>query len=1286
MLELAGATASDLSFTAETVTSTLSQFNLDAANSGRVSNVFAAAISKSQATMNKLADSMRYVGPVAAGFGKSMEETTAALMALYNAGFKGEQAGTILRKAFSDLANPVGAAKEIIEQYGLSLDRLSPEMNDFADIIDYLAEKGITSADALKLFGAEAGPGMITLLRGGGAALREYQDAITDTAAATEMYAKQNDTLAGDQDMLKSAMENLAIVMTRSFEPMMRGITQGLTSVVSTIAGIPAPVRIAAVSFLAFAAGVGPVMALTVAMLKLKASMIAVGAASMVNPVMAIMGALAAVVATITIIKNAQAEVERRNNAIVEQAGQIAEKYTEEKKAVRDLAGQIEDLSKKTERTVGEQRKLEGLIADLKKKFPGMTDEVIAQALKYGKLADEVERLNREKAKEELAASKKPLIDAKVKELESLWRLQQQAEQARARANEGAARVGMTPEIRQIIESARLYEDAIEKRRGVINDLQNKIDEIDQMMVDLDTKTIKTINDDSGGTGEPKPKPPLQGERLRLLDEQYKQEIKLADTTGEDKAKIEAQWYSARLKLLKDFIADDTKNGKMSLEQSLASVLAGGQGTIEGELRKTAGNLAALGVQSASELFDGFLDEYQNGVKEVSERLAKGIITEEDKDAAIQRLQNTFLSAAAVLDFDQITEEQKEKFTELKDAFFTMPTEPSIFESMVEEQKRLKESLLETRTALIQAEKAYTDALATGQTSDADSYGAIIKSLKERIRQLEEALGKKSVDVLGVLNTANQYIGIANNVAKAVRDGAVQGWENVDWSKMTQDLAPGLSAGIGGIVALLAGADPLKGMQIGRAVGDAIGGLASLGSLVFETINAEMNAEIKAWAESIGKETGEEMTARIMQEFRDGLPDELKDFSHDLIDSLTSGFASGNWDDIGNTIDAKLREFVVNKILASKGFAQQMEGLMNQMLGTIGDSNKEKYDKKQKEVDYAKQMRDQFAGQASVYAKYAAELAEVKKRYEAGYVTVSGLTLTWDLKSRWADEARMKELEAQMSGLKDKVDTYSYWVHEYNKLQAELAAIDPNIVQEIDFSNLDADKVKALVEKYGEQIKPLLEKLGLLPSDFDAIAESFTSSMENALINAVSADDFESFKKTMSENLKKSLIENLKTMDWYKNRLAAINDAYRLAMLDGFVGANEAEYIRELYRALFEEIKGAADFSGIDAIFGGEEIEVKQTVQGVQLTRLTGTDRDYFAELFKSFAFSIETVMASKEFTGYMDFANAEIAQISATQVIINSVTVHNGVVNITAADGADLRGVIAEMITEAQP
>ena len=58
------------------------------------------------ASMDKLANSMGYVGPVANSLGYTIEETVGALSVLYDAGYDGSTAGTSLRQAFVSLMNP----------------------------------------------------------------------------------------------------------------------------------------------------------------------------------------------------------------------------------------------------------------------------------------------------------------------------------------------------------------------------------------------------------------------------------------------------------------------------------------------------------------------------------------------------------------------------------------------------------------------------------------------------------------------------------------------------------------------------------------------------------------------------------------------------------------------------------------------------------------------------------------------------------------------------------------------------------------------------------------------------------------------------------------------------------------------------------------------------------------------------------------------------------------------------------------------------------------------------
>ena len=190
-LNLASATQSDLAFTTDTVVAALNQFQLGAAGAERVANLYAAAIGASQADMEKLAFSMNYVGPVANSLGWEIEEVVGALSVLYDAGYDGSMAGTSLRQSLVALMNPTSAAQKVFDDLGISLEQLDPTSNDLASILDTLSNAGMTTAQAMEVFGARAGPGMLSLLAAGGDAVRDMTEAITGTNAANDMAAMQ---------------------------------------------------------------------------------------------------------------------------------------------------------------------------------------------------------------------------------------------------------------------------------------------------------------------------------------------------------------------------------------------------------------------------------------------------------------------------------------------------------------------------------------------------------------------------------------------------------------------------------------------------------------------------------------------------------------------------------------------------------------------------------------------------------------------------------------------------------------------------------------------------------------------------------------------------------------------------------------------------------------------------------------------------------------------------------------------------------------------------------------
>ena len=234
-LALAAATQSDLAFTAAAVAATLSQFGLDASEADRVANVFAATISMSQATMDKLATSMSYVGPMAKSMGMSLEDTVGILGNLYNAGYDASMAGTALRMAFTSLIEPNEKAQATLDKLGISIYDTSGKMRPFADIIDELARKGLSTADAMSIFGQRAGPAMLALVSQGEGAIKKLTDAVTGTDKASEMAEMQINTFQGAIKLLRSAFEELQITLVQDLMPAIKGLIEWVTEGIKKI-------------------------------------------------------------------------------------------------------------------------------------------------------------------------------------------------------------------------------------------------------------------------------------------------------------------------------------------------------------------------------------------------------------------------------------------------------------------------------------------------------------------------------------------------------------------------------------------------------------------------------------------------------------------------------------------------------------------------------------------------------------------------------------------------------------------------------------------------------------------------------------------------------------------------------------------------------------------------------------------------------------------------------------------------------------------------------------------
>lgn len=261
MLSLASAGAMDLGAAADIATNVLSGFNLQISDLAHVSDVLAQAAASSNTSVEQLGYAMAYVGPVASSAGLSIEETTAAIQVLSNAGIQGTRAGTALRQALVSLLNPVGQAKEALATLGLTAEDVDPQIHSLAEILDTLNAAGISTAEAMQLFGTEAGPGMLALIRAGGDGIRDYTAALEACdGAAQRMAETMEGGVGGSLRELEGAIETLSITFGDLIADALLPAIEGVTSLANWLSSLDEGTQRVIVTTGLLAAATGPVI------------------------------------------------------------------------------------------------------------------------------------------------------------------------------------------------------------------------------------------------------------------------------------------------------------------------------------------------------------------------------------------------------------------------------------------------------------------------------------------------------------------------------------------------------------------------------------------------------------------------------------------------------------------------------------------------------------------------------------------------------------------------------------------------------------------------------------------------------------------------------------------------------------------------------------------------------------------------------------------------------------------------------------------------------------------
>ncbi|ASN68292.1 putative tail tapemeasure protein [uncultured Caudovirales phage] len=226
LLDMASAGGIDLAQATDIAAGTLRAFGLAAQESSHVADVLAVTASRTNSDITGLGESLKYVAPVSKALGVSLEDTSAALGMLADANIKGSQSGTVLRAAFSRLANPPKKAADMIKKLGFSVFDAQGKMLPLGDVIGNLQKSmnGLTEqqkAQAVStIFGIESMSGMLALVEQGPEKLKRLSNELENSnGAAKKMAETRLDSLQGQFTILKSAVEGMNIELGEKLAP-----------------------------------------------------------------------------------------------------------------------------------------------------------------------------------------------------------------------------------------------------------------------------------------------------------------------------------------------------------------------------------------------------------------------------------------------------------------------------------------------------------------------------------------------------------------------------------------------------------------------------------------------------------------------------------------------------------------------------------------------------------------------------------------------------------------------------------------------------------------------------------------------------------------------------------------------------------------------------------------------------------------------------------------------------------------------------------------------------------
>lgn len=223
-LQLAAAGSLDLAAAADISTNVLAQMGMTVGELGRINDVLSLAQAKANFNVLQLFDAMRPTAVTAKNLGINLEQLTAVLGVMANAGEKGSIAGTLVRNALTNLAGPSKLQLKLYRRLGINLREFVSESGKIKDLkgfigkLNELQKSGKLSVSVLQALFGERGFRAVQIWAGAGAeAVNKLERSLSKAGGTAEKMATiRMRGLPGVLLAVKSALEAVNIALFQS--------------------------------------------------------------------------------------------------------------------------------------------------------------------------------------------------------------------------------------------------------------------------------------------------------------------------------------------------------------------------------------------------------------------------------------------------------------------------------------------------------------------------------------------------------------------------------------------------------------------------------------------------------------------------------------------------------------------------------------------------------------------------------------------------------------------------------------------------------------------------------------------------------------------------------------------------------------------------------------------------------------------------------------------------------------------------------------------------------------